>query len=145
MPYKSQAQAGYFHTHKAELERQGVDVGEWDRATKGKHLPQHLAKGGTVYAKGDGGATTEYAKGGAVKSGPAWEEGLKNGTQVQHDDGKSDGKNIGRGRVVTFWAGGKVEAPKGVAPATKLPGGAGGARGRLAKEHRAERDYAKAK
>lgn len=86
----------------------------------------------------------EYAKGGAVKSGPAWEEGLKNGTQVQHDDGKNDGNNIGRGRQVTFWAGGKVEAPKGVAKATKLPGGAGGAKARLAKEHRAERDYAKA-
>jgi hypothetical protein len=43
MPYKSQAQAGYFHTHKAQLERQGVDVGEWDAATKGKHLPRRAA------------------------------------------------------------------------------------------------------
>ena len=24
MPYKSRAQAGYFHTHKAQLEREGV-------------------------------------------------------------------------------------------------------------------------
>ncbi len=40
MPYVSRAQAGYFHTHKAQLERQGVDVGEWDAATKGKHLPE---------------------------------------------------------------------------------------------------------
>lgn len=40
MPFKSQAQAGYFHTHKAQLERQGVDVDEWDAATKGKHLPE---------------------------------------------------------------------------------------------------------
>lgn len=40
MPYESQAQAGYFHTHKAELEKQGVDVDEWDRATKGKKLPK---------------------------------------------------------------------------------------------------------
>ena len=42
MPFKSQAQAGYFHTHKKELEKQGVDVAEWDAATKGKHLPKKV-------------------------------------------------------------------------------------------------------
>jgi hypothetical protein len=85
-----------------------------------------------------------YAKGGAVKSGPAWDEGRRNGTQVQHTDGKGDGKDIGRGRVVTYKTGGKVESPKGVASATKLPGGSGGGKARLVKEERAERDYAKA-
>jgi hypothetical protein len=40
MPYASKAQAGYFHTHKAELEKMGVDVDEWDKASKGeKNLP----------------------------------------------------------------------------------------------------------
>ena len=119
-------------------------------------MPIH-AKGGRVFR----------AKGGAVKDGPAWKEGLRNGTQVQHDDGKKDGKDIGRGKVITykrggavpagrlvsFWAGGsvkkrasggKVESPEGVAPATKMPGGGGGAKARLFKEKRAERDYAKA-
>lgn len=50
MPYKSQAQAGYFHTHKAELEKQGVNVDEWDAATKGHHLPKRAgyAGGGKV-------------------------------------------------------------------------------------------------
>lgn len=65
MPYVSQAQAGYFHTHKAELEKQGVNVDEWDAATKGKHLPKrvgHYAKGGTV-------AEAEYARGGAAREG----------------------------------------------------------------------------
>lgn len=42
MPFKSQAQAGFFHTHKAELEKQGINVSEWDAATKGKHLPKKL-------------------------------------------------------------------------------------------------------
>ena len=56
-----------------------------------------------------------------------------------------DGPDIARRRVVTFWAGGKVESPKGVAKATKLPGGSGGGEARLAKERRAERDYARAK
>jgi hypothetical protein len=44
MPYVSQAQAGYFHTHKKELEKQGVNVGEWDAATKGKTLPKKVRK-----------------------------------------------------------------------------------------------------
>jgi hypothetical protein len=80
---------------------------------------------------------------------------LKNGTQVQHADGKSDGKDIGRGRVVTFKTGGgvvkfragggKVEAPKGVEAASKaMPGGAGGGEARLTKEHRAEKNYKRA-
>jgi hypothetical protein len=43
MPYKSLAQEGYFHTHEAELKRQGVDVKEWDAATEGKRLPKHAA------------------------------------------------------------------------------------------------------
>lgn len=41
MPYKSLAQEGYFHANKAKLEHQGVDVNEWDAATKGKSLPEH--------------------------------------------------------------------------------------------------------
>ena len=44
MPYKSQAQAGFFHTHKAQLEKQGVNVDEWDAATKGKKLPERAPK-----------------------------------------------------------------------------------------------------
>jgi len=44
MPYVSQAQAGFFHTHKKQLEAQGVDVGEWDKATKGKTLPKRAKK-----------------------------------------------------------------------------------------------------
>lgn len=82
-------------------------------------------------------------KAGGRVSGPAWNEGLKNGTKVQHAPGKNDKKDMNRKRVVTFNTGGgvvsfradggKVEAPQGVAAATKLPGGAGGGKGRLAK------------
>lgn len=39
MPYQSQAQAAYFHEHQAELEKQGVNVAEWDAASKGMKLP----------------------------------------------------------------------------------------------------------
>ena len=40
MPYKSKAQAAYFNIHKKELEKQGVDVNEWNEASKGKKLPE---------------------------------------------------------------------------------------------------------
>lgn len=48
------------------------------------------------------------ARGGRIADGPAWKEGLNAGTQPQHADGKNDGKNIGRGKVVTFRTGGGV-------------------------------------
>ena len=79
-----------------------------------------------------------YASGGAVKDGPAWKEGLRSGTQVQHSPGKMDGKDIGRGKPITYKTGGKVEAPQGVS-APHLPGGSGGGEARLAKERMAKR------
>ena len=44
MPYKSKAQAAYFHIHKKELEKQGVDVEEWDKKSKGKRLPNKFGQ-----------------------------------------------------------------------------------------------------
>lgn len=84
------------------------------------------------------------AKGGGVKSGPAWEEGKRLGTKVSHVPAKEpDIENMNRKRVVTFNAGGKavsfrarggpVESNYKVAPATKLSGGAGGGIGRREK------------
>lgn len=43
-PYKSKAQAAYFHAHKKELQRQGVNVKEWDKASKGLKLPARVTK-----------------------------------------------------------------------------------------------------
>ena len=44
MPYKSRAQAAYFNIHKKELEKQGVNVEEWNKASKGRKLPKHVKK-----------------------------------------------------------------------------------------------------
>ena len=44
MPYKSRAQEAFFNIHKAELERQGVNVEEWNKASKGKKLPKKVSK-----------------------------------------------------------------------------------------------------
>jgi hypothetical protein len=40
MPYKSKAQAAYFNIHKKELKKQGVDVDEWNKSSKGLKLPE---------------------------------------------------------------------------------------------------------
>jgi hypothetical protein len=46
MPFVSKAQQDYFNANKAELEKAGVDVDEWNQASKGeKNLPEHVKKG----------------------------------------------------------------------------------------------------
>jgi hypothetical protein len=44
MPYKSKAQEEYFNTHRTELEKKGVNVEEWNKASKGKKLPKRAKK-----------------------------------------------------------------------------------------------------
>jgi hypothetical protein len=44
MPYKSQAQEKFFNANKAKLEKQGVSVEEWNKASKGKKLPKKAPK-----------------------------------------------------------------------------------------------------
>lgn len=51
MPYASKAQQGYFHANKAKLEKQGVNVAEWDRASKGKSLPAKIGKRPSIKRK----------------------------------------------------------------------------------------------
>ena len=50
MPYKSKAQEAYFNIHRKELEKQGVNVDEWNKASKGKKLPEHTGMLGGVKA-----------------------------------------------------------------------------------------------
>lgn len=44
MPYKSDAQRKYFHANKEKLEKEGVDVNEWDKESKGLKLPKKTKK-----------------------------------------------------------------------------------------------------
>lgn len=39
MPFESLAQEHYMHAHPEIL---GKNIHEWDAATKGKHLPEHV-------------------------------------------------------------------------------------------------------
>jgi hypothetical protein len=41
MPFKSQAQRGYFEANKSKLQSQGVNVNEWAKASKGMKLPKY--------------------------------------------------------------------------------------------------------
>lgn len=44
MPYKSKKQQAYFHAHAKDLQAQGVNIKEWDRASKGRKLPIRVKK-----------------------------------------------------------------------------------------------------
>jgi hypothetical protein len=47
MPFKSKAQQGFFNANRAKLEKQGVDVDEWNSASKGKKLPEKVSRKST--------------------------------------------------------------------------------------------------
>ena len=49
MPYKSKAQERYFNANRSKLESEGVNVDEWNAASKGRKLP---AKKSTPKPKG---------------------------------------------------------------------------------------------
>lgn len=44
MPYKSQAQRKYFNANRKKLERQGVNVSEWNSSSKGRKLPKRAKR-----------------------------------------------------------------------------------------------------
>ncbi len=44
MPYKSRKQEEYFNANRAELEAKGVNVEEWNKASKGLNLPNKVMK-----------------------------------------------------------------------------------------------------
>lgn len=79
-----------------------------------------------------------YASGGAVAPVKSL------GTKVQHAPGKNDGKDIGRGRVITYKTGGAVNAQPTGQHGPKFDGGGGGGKARIEKAHRAAKQYKKA-
>lgn len=44
MPFVSAAQRGYFNANREKMEKQGVDVDEWNKSSKGLKLPQRVKK-----------------------------------------------------------------------------------------------------
>lgn len=46
MPYVSKKQERYFNANRKKLEEKGVNVSEWNKASKGKKLPERKNGGG---------------------------------------------------------------------------------------------------
>ena len=91
-----------------------------------------------------GGRVHKYAKGGRVNEGSkVYEESMKAGTQISHDPGKNDGKDLHRGKPITYATGGRIYSPEKGGMGPKLEGGAGGGEARLEKEKRAAKNYRK--
>lgn len=75
MPYKSDAQRRLFHHLLSKGKIKKDTVKEFDKASKGKNLPEYLAYGGVVGEVYEDGATKQdheldtsgYAHGGIVK------------------------------------------------------------------------------
>jgi hypothetical protein len=44
MPFKSEAQRRYFEANKAKLQKQGVDVKEWEASSRGLKLPERVPR-----------------------------------------------------------------------------------------------------
>lgn len=44
MPYASDKQRKFFHANEDKLEKEGVNVKEWDKKSKGKSLPKKAPK-----------------------------------------------------------------------------------------------------
>ena len=40
MPYASDAQRRYFNANRSKLEKQGVNVDEWNESSRGMNLPE---------------------------------------------------------------------------------------------------------
>jgi hypothetical protein len=78
-----------------------------------------------------------YATGGGVKDHAATAK------YMSHAPGKNDGKNVGRGKPVTFKTGGAVFSSSTGQHGPKFDGGGGGGTARLQKESRAARNYKK--
>lgn len=51
MPYVSEKQRRYFNANRSKLEAQGVNVDEWNQASKGKKLPESLDEHRHAYVK----------------------------------------------------------------------------------------------
>lgn len=93
--------------------------------------------------RANGGRT--YATGGGVNSGTkVFNASMKAGTQMMHSDGKNDGKQLGRGKPVTYATGGPVFASATGQHGPKFKGGALGGEAKLQKAARAAKMYKKA-
>lgn len=51
MPFKSNAQRKFFNANRPKMEKQGVDVDEWNQSSKGLKLPEKSRAGKRMLRK----------------------------------------------------------------------------------------------
>lgn len=51
MPFKSEAQRKFMNANKGSMLKQGVDVNEWNQASKGMDLPEKAKKSGSMISR----------------------------------------------------------------------------------------------
>lgn len=51
MPFKSESQRKFFNANKGSMLKQGVDVDEWNKSSKGMDLPERASKSGSMISK----------------------------------------------------------------------------------------------
>jgi hypothetical protein len=96
MPYKSKAQQGYFNAHKDQLEKQGVDVDEWNKASKGKKIPKRVKQVHNQLRTGSHAVIVNVINGGPG-SGPHKGEvfaGLADDLDAAKDKANRQGKSL---------------------------------------------------
>jgi hypothetical protein len=54
MPFKSQKQEKFFNANKAKMKKKGVNVDEWNKASKGLKLPKTAPKENSLSKKMSG-------------------------------------------------------------------------------------------
>lgn len=89
MPFESLAQEGWAHSHPDEFGRK--NLAEWDRETKGKHLPDKKKKGPKHGMKhthiehhSDGSHTVKHSMHDGTEQGSAHAD---DGAMMEHMDG----------------------------------------------------------
>lgn len=119
------------------VKSKGMDVGTKVQHDKGKDDIKDMNRGRVVTFK-TGGGVVSFNAGGKVKredGGPVDRMPVlpdRSGDKMSADTSSNAKGTPWEGRTARA-RGGRLEASQGVAPATKLPGGAGGGKGRLAK------------
>jgi hypothetical protein len=73
------------------------------QAVEGSAAEERMDRPGRFRAEGGAVPEVRSASSGRLKPGPAWLEGLRNGTQVQNNpSGKNDQQDVNRPRPVTY-------------------------------------------
>jgi hypothetical protein len=99
MPYASKAQAAYFNANRDKLEKQGVDVDEWNHSTNFSALPETKSMAGDKWMQDESereksAGTKGVFSSAAAHAGKSTREFAE---EHKHDSGPKGSKEAKRG------------------------------------------------